>query len=122
MPRFPDDFAFKLLGARLGEVCRAAPQWPVAASRPGRRQVAKFVNGPESFTPDNNFIMGETPELKNLFVAAGFNSAGIACAGGAGKYLAEWMIEGQADAGPVERRCAAVRAPFQQPRASSASG
>jgi 4-methylaminobutanoate oxidase (formaldehyde-forming) len=55
----------------------------------------KFVNGPESFTPDNNFLMGETPELKNLFVAAGFNSVGIASAGGAGKYLAEWMSEGQ---------------------------
>jgi len=56
---------------------------------------AKFVNGPESFTPDNNFIMGEAPGLRNLFVAAGFNSVGIASAGGAGKYLAEWMIEGE---------------------------
>jgi glycine cleavage system aminomethyltransferase T len=55
----------------------------------------KFVNGPESFTPDNHFIMGEAPELRNLFVAAGFNSVGIASAGGAGKYLAEWMIAGQ---------------------------
>lgn len=58
-------------------------------------QFAKFVNGPESFTPDNNFILGEAPELRHLFVAAGFNSVGIASAGGAGKYLAEWMIEGQ---------------------------
>ena len=56
---------------------------------------AKFVNGPESFTPDNNFIMGEAPELGNLFVAAGFNSVGIASAGGAGKYLAEWMTAGE---------------------------
>jgi 4-methylaminobutanoate oxidase (formaldehyde-forming) len=55
----------------------------------------KFVNGPESFTPDNNWLMGETPELRNLYVLAGFNSAGIATAGGAGKYLAEWMIEGR---------------------------
>lgn len=55
----------------------------------------KFVNGPESFTPDNNFLMGETPELRNLFVACGFNSVGIASAGGAGKYLAEWMQDGQ---------------------------
>ncbi|MBN8249930.1 MAG: FAD-dependent oxidoreductase, partial [Verrucomicrobia bacterium] len=38
---------------------------------------------------------GETPELKNLFVACGFNSVGIASAGGAGKYLAEWMLDGQ---------------------------
>jgi len=56
---------------------------------------AKFVNGPESFTPDNNFIMGEAPEMRNLFVAAGFNSVGIASAGGAGKYLAEWMSAGE---------------------------
>ena len=52
----------------------------------------KFVNGPESFTPDNNFLMGETPELAGLFVMAGFNSVGIASAGGAGKYLAEWIV------------------------------
>lgn len=56
---------------------------------------AKFVNGPESFTPDNSFLMGETPELRNLFVLAGFNSVGIASAGGAGKYLAEWMMAGE---------------------------
>jgi 4-methylaminobutanoate oxidase (formaldehyde-forming) len=56
---------------------------------------AKFVNGPESFTPDNNFILGEAPELSRLWVAAGFNSVGIASAGGAGKYLAEWMEAGQ---------------------------
>jgi 4-methylaminobutanoate oxidase (formaldehyde-forming) len=43
--------------------------------------IRKFFCGPESFTPDNNFIMGEAPELKNLFVAAGFNSVGIASAG-----------------------------------------
>lgn len=53
----------------------------------------KFVNGPESFTPDNNFLMGETPELPGLFVMAGFNSVGIASAGGAGKYLAEWIVD-----------------------------
>src|SRR6266566_512094 len=56
---------------------------------------AKFVNGPESFTPDNSFLMGETPELRNLFVLAGFNSVGIASAGGAGKYLAEWIMAGE---------------------------
>ncbi|MBX3732167.1 MAG: GcvT family protein [Verrucomicrobiae bacterium] len=55
----------------------------------------RFVNGPESFTPDNQFLLGETPELRGLFVACGFNSVGIASAGGAGKCLAEWMLEGQ---------------------------
>ncbi|MGH3151026.1 MAG: GcvT family protein, partial [Streptosporangiaceae bacterium] len=56
--------------------------------------IKKFYNGPESFTPDNQFILGEAPELKNFFVAAGFNSVGIASAGGAGRALAEWIIEG----------------------------
>lgn len=56
---------------------------------------AKFVNGPESFTPDNQFLFGETPELRGLFVACGFNSVGIASAGGAGRYLVEWMLDGQ---------------------------
>jgi 4-methylaminobutanoate oxidase (formaldehyde-forming) len=56
--------------------------------------IKKFYNGPESFTPDNQFILGEAPELRNFFVAAGFNSVGIASAGGAGRALAEWIIEG----------------------------
>jgi len=58
--------------------------------------VKTLLNGPESFTPDGNFILGEAPEVKNYFVAAGFNSAGIANAGGAGKLLAEWIAAGEA--------------------------
>ena len=57
--------------------------------------IKKFYNGPESFTPDNQFILGEAPELRNFFVGAGFNSVGIASAGGAGQALAEWIIEGE---------------------------
>ena len=93
--RVPNDFAFKLL----------EPDWekfsvPLANGRhriPALKdcKFAKFTNGPESFTPDNNFIMGEAPEVENLFVAAGFNSVGIASAGGAGKFLAEWMLAGE---------------------------
>jgi 4-methylaminobutanoate oxidase (formaldehyde-forming) len=56
--------------------------------------VRKFFNGPESFTPDVRYILGEAPELGKLFVAAGFNSIGIQSAGGAGKALAEWIIDG----------------------------
>jgi glycine cleavage system aminomethyltransferase T/glycine/D-amino acid oxidase-like deaminating enzyme len=93
--RVPDKFSFQLL----------EPDWEKFAEplRHGKHRIPaletsgfqKFVNGPESFTPDNNFLMGETPELKGLFVACGFNSVGIASAGGAGKYLAEWIIDGQ---------------------------
>ncbi len=59
--------------------------------------VKKFYNGPESFTPDNQFILGEAPGLRNFFVAAGFNSVGIASAGGAGLALARWITDGQPD-------------------------
>ncbi|MDN5851375.1 MAG: FAD-dependent oxidoreductase, partial [Actinomycetia bacterium] len=58
--------------------------------------IRKFYNGPESFTPDNQFILGEAPALRNFFVGAGFNSVGIASAGGAGRALAEWIVEGHA--------------------------
>ena len=58
--------------------------------------VKKFYNGPESFTPDNQFLMGEAPGLRGYFVAAGFNSVGIASAGGAGRALAEWIVAGEA--------------------------
>ena len=57
--------------------------------------IRKFYNGPESFTPDNQFILGEAPEWPNFFVGAGFNSVGIASAGGAGRALAEWIVEGE---------------------------
>ena len=56
--------------------------------------IKKFYNGPESFTPDNQFILGEAPNLDNFFVGAGFNSVGIATAGGAGRALAEWIANG----------------------------
>jgi len=56
--------------------------------------IRKFFNGPESFTPDDRYLLGEAPELRNFFVAAGFNSIGIQSAGGAGKVLAEWIVNG----------------------------
>lgn len=56
-------------------------------------------NGPESFTPDDRYHLGEAPELRNYFVAAGFNSVGIQSAGGAGMALAKWIATGHA---PIE--------------------
>jgi glycine cleavage system aminomethyltransferase T/glycine/D-amino acid oxidase-like deaminating enzyme len=58
--------------------------------------VKMLLNGPESFTPDGNFIVGEAPGLQRYFVCAGFNSAGIANSGGAGRLIAEWIIGGEA--------------------------
>ena len=57
--------------------------------------IKTLTNGPESFTPDGNFIIGEAPELKNFFVGAGFNAFGIAAGGGAGMALAEWAHKGE---------------------------
>ena len=59
-------------------------------------QIKMLLNGPESFTPDGNFILGEAPGLRNYFVCAGFNSAGIANSGGAGRLIAEWIAGGEA--------------------------
>ena len=53
-----------------------------------------FFNGPESFTPDNRYYLGEAPEVKDLFVATGFNSIGIQSSGGAGRVLADWINNG----------------------------
>ena len=58
--------------------------------------IKQMINGPESFTPDGMFILGEAPELKNFFVGAGFNAFGIASGGGAGMCLAEWVAKGEA--------------------------
>jgi glycine cleavage system aminomethyltransferase T/glycine/D-amino acid oxidase-like deaminating enzyme len=60
-----------------------------------RTGIRKFYNGPESFTPDNQFLLGEAPGLRGYFVGAGFNSVGIASAGGAGRALAEWIVGGE---------------------------
>ena len=56
--------------------------------------IRKFFSGPESFTPDTQYLLGETLEVKNLYTCCGFNSIGIASSGGAGKVTAEWMING----------------------------
>ncbi len=97
--RAPDDlphpFEFQLLEEDwehfeplMSEAVRRIP----ALAETGIR---KFYNGPEAFTPDNQFVMGEAPGLAGYFVGAGFNSVGIASAGGAGRALAEWVVEGE---------------------------
>jgi 4-methylaminobutanoate oxidase (formaldehyde-forming) len=53
-----------------------------------------FFNGPESFTPDDRYILGEAPELERYFVAAGFNSVGLQSGGGAGRVMADWIVDG----------------------------
>ena len=69
-------------------------------------QVKQFYNGPESFTADNNFIVGPASGFENFYVGCGFNSMGIASAGGAGRALAEWIVQGEPtlDLWPVDIR------------------
>ncbi len=75
--------------------------------------IQHFMNGPESFTPDTRQLMGETPGLRNFFVAAGMNSIGILSSAGVGKALAEWIVGGEApmdlwevDVARLEPHCA----------------
>ncbi|MGH6907895.1 MAG: GcvT family protein, partial [Aestuariivirga sp.] len=58
--------------------------------------IKKMIHGPESFTPDGNFILGKAVECKNFYVGAGFNAFGIASGGGAGWVLAQWAASGEA--------------------------
>ncbi len=68
--------------------------------------VRDLTNGPEAFTPDGNFILGEAPGVRGFFVGAGFNAFGIAAGGGAGKALGEWIVGGEPslDLWPVDIR------------------
>ena len=62
----------------------------------GETGIHTFFNGPESFTPDDRYYLGEAGEVKNFWVCCGFNSVGIQSAGGAGMALAQWMEDGTA--------------------------
>jgi glycine cleavage system aminomethyltransferase T/glycine/D-amino acid oxidase-like deaminating enzyme len=111
----PGNFAFDQLPADLAHIepLFAAAMRRVPALESAGVQV--FFNGPESFTPDDRYLLGETPEVRGLYVAAGFNSIGIQSAGGAGKVLADWIVDGHppSDLWDVDiRRCA----PFQRNR------
>jgi heterotetrameric sarcosine oxidase gamma subunit len=98
----PEDF-------RFGEI---RPDWdrmmPYVEQAMGRIPTLKTVGihkmfcGPESFTPDLGPLMGEAPELKNFYVAAGFNSLGILLGGGAGRVMANWIATGLPDVDVTE--------------------
>ena len=94
MEGIPESFAFESLPEDLEHI---EPLLEAAVRRVPRLAdagIQLFFNGPESFTPDDRYLLGETPEVRGLFVAAGFNSIGIQSAGGAGKVLADWIVDG----------------------------
>ncbi len=93
MDGIPDGFSFGTLPEDWDKfeilMQNAIQRVPALASA----QVRLLMNGPESFTPDNYFILGEAAEVRRYYVGAGFCSGGIAAAGGAGRALAEWIVE-----------------------------
>src|ERR1700722_5674390 len=102
----PDGFHFTLLDSRFDHFEKimehALARTPVLATA----GVKTLINGPESFTPDGNFILGEAPETRNIFVGCGFNAFGIASGGGAGWALAQGILPGEPpmDLWPVDIR------------------
>lgn len=102
----PKGFQYKLLPSNFEhfeQLAALAFRRLPALEHAGVRQL---LNGPESFTPDGNFILGEAPEVAGYFVGAGFNAFGIAAAGGAGWALAAWIMQGEPpyDLWPVDIR------------------
>jgi glycine cleavage system aminomethyltransferase T/glycine/D-amino acid oxidase-like deaminating enzyme len=95
-PRIPDHFEFQLFPEDWDQfeilMTNAIHRTPCLETA----EIKMLLNGPESFTGDGNFILGEAPEVAGYFVCAGFNSAGIANAGGAGRLVAEWIVGGEA--------------------------
>ncbi len=91
----PHPFEFQLLAEDWDHFSVLMDQAVLRVPALDRTGIRRFYNGPESFTPDNQFLMGEAPGLRGFFVGAGFNSVGIASAGGAGRALAEWVVEGE---------------------------
>lgn len=106
MQGIPDDFEFALLPDDWDQFEILMENALIRVPQLAEAEIKQFYNGPESFTPDSNFILGEAPELRNFFVGAGFNSMGIASAGGAGRALAEWIVNGAPtlDLWPVDIR------------------
>ncbi len=93
----PEDFSF---GELTPDWDRMGPYVEKAMNRvPQTLEVGvrKFFCGPESFTPDLSPVVGEAPEVKNYFVAAGLNSIGILTGGGLGRVLAHWIMTGRPD-------------------------
>ncbi len=90
----PNDFFFTLLDFDIDHFSTLMTAGINRIPAMAAVDVKQMICGPESFTPDGNFMIGKIPDLANYFVGTGFNAFGIASAGGAGKALAEWVIDG----------------------------
>ncbi|ATN35727.1 FAD-dependent oxidoreductase [Rhizobium sp. ACO-34A] len=92
----PDEWAFRLFDDDFDHFEQHMVQAIERIPALEKAGVKQMINGPESFTPDGNFILGVAPECSNMFVGAGFNAFGIASGGGAGWVLAQWVVDGEA--------------------------
>ena len=92
----PNDFEFQLFDDDFDHFEQHMKMALLRIPALEKTGIKKMINGPESFTPDGNFILGAAPELKNFYVGAGFNAFGIAAGGGAGWVLADWVMKGEA--------------------------
>jgi 4-methylaminobutanoate oxidase (formaldehyde-forming) len=92
----PDDWEFRLFDDDYDHFEQHMSQAIARVPALETAGVKQMINGPESFTPDGNFILGVAPECANMFVGAGFNAFGIASGGGAGWVLAQWVVDGEA--------------------------
>jgi sarcosine dehydrogenase len=92
----PHDWAFRLFDDDFDHFDQHLEQAIARIPALEKTGVKKMINGPESFTPDGNFILGRANECENMFVGAGFNAFGIAAGGGAGWVLADWVMQGEA--------------------------
>src|SRR4030095_8653426 len=95
MEGIPADFSFSLLPEDWDHFQVLMEQAIVRIPAIESARVASHVKGPESFTPDGRYHLGEAPECKTFFVAAGFNSIGIASGAGGGQAVAEWIVGGE---------------------------
>ncbi len=92
----PDDWEFRLFDDDWDHFTQHMEQAIARVPALAEAGVKQMINGPESFTPDGNFILGRAPECANMYVGAGFNAFGIASGGGAGWVLAQWVVAGEA--------------------------
>lgn len=92
----PDDWEFHLFDDDYDHFEQHMEQSIARIPALNSAGVKQMINGPESFTPDGNFILGPAPQCSNMYVGAGFNAFGIASGGGAGWVLADWTVNGEA--------------------------
>ena len=123
----PQNFSFALLNERWEQfepyMATAMKRFPLLRTA----QIKMLLNGPESFTPDGQMLLGPVPGAGGLFAACAFNSNGIALAPAAGKFIAEWIVEGEpsSDVAPLDvRRFSPIQATedYLRARASEIPG